>query len=489
MNKLLASFALLAFAFASASGTPNESVSTETALVRNLEIKRKLSMGPRTPSFKYFLLDRTSSATEAVDTYTTNDSDNYSIIQSSDLSTDAHSGYKSLKLDNASLGIRFGYLADNGKYNFSFWAKKVADGQSSTRFSVRFDNYNSGGERAWYASMATKEIVNGWTHYSYDFVSMVFERPSLTLSSYGSFLVDDITLTDESGTNYIMDGDFDDTELLGYRPTNAGLAKQSDGSVIFGFNSYNSEYNKNNAASNGYNEAYFEVNPSKAADSCTVSFEFCGARVGICNRNGSKWNAAVDTTKTGVWESFSQSLTGSVISSSGVYIGLNNASNKGVTYVRNISFKDAEGNELLGDQLTKEGYAKGFAESLANSLACDGGLTAPSASVWGDIRYCFERIPAVSQEYIKSLSPKADGTEVEQALYKYSYIISKYGDAYYDYLGYRLSSKTLALANNGLASSGFASTKDERAAYIVSAVGVAALALAVAFAVTKRKRA
>lgn len=481
MNKLLASFALLSFAFASAAGTPDESASAAAAPARNFEIKRKLSMWVKTPSFKYFLLDRTSNKTEALDTYTTANSENYSLIQSSDLSADAHIGYKSLKLDNASLGIRFGYLADNGEYNFSFWAKKVADGESETKFSVRFDNYDTGGTRAYYATMATKETFNDWVHYSYDFSSMVADRPGLTLSTYGNFLIDDITLTDGDGINYIMDGDFEDTELLGYEPTNAGFAKQSDGSVIFGFNSYNSD--------NGYNEAYFQVKPSKAADSCTVSFEFCGASVGICNRNTGNWNSDYKTTKTGQWESFSQSLTGSVVPTAAVYIGLNRQDTKGATYVRNISFKDADGNELLGDQLTKEGYAKGFAESLTSTLVCDNGVTAPDTSVWGSIRYCFERIPAASQEYIKSLSPKADGTEIEQALYKYSYIISKYGDTYYDYLGYKLSSKALALANSSFASSVLNSANDGRAAYVVSAIGVAALALTIAFVALKKKRA
>lgn len=436
MNKLLASFALLGLGLAAGAGTPIESSPTVSVSSQNFAVKKKISMAPTQPSFRYFLLSRT--VVETTDQSTTN-TDGMALIASSDLSSDAHTGFSSLKLeDNNTLGIRFGYSAVGG-YTFSFWAKNLASGASGTRFSVRFDNYATSDDAslAYYANMSTKETDNGWTRYSYSFDRMFSSRPSMSLTSYGSWLIDDIELTDANGVNYVMDGDFEATEMMDYQLVNAGMAKQSDGSVILGFASFNCEYNAANASSGGYNEAYFQIKPTANVESMTVSFDYCGKKVGVTNRNGYETLTQEDSTDDGTWKTYSKTLSKTALTTADIYFGYNNLGRRYISYVKNISFKDASGNEYLPEQLTKEGYAKSFAETLRDSLTCDGGTTAPSTSTWGDIRYCFERIPLASQAYIKSLTPDAAGNEIEQALYKYSFIVSKYGDEYYDYLGYR----------------------------------------------------
>ncbi len=451
MNKLviaLALFGLGAAGTAGTTGTLNESVSNADVAFPKGDVKKKISMGVSAPSFRYFLLDSVKESD--ADLKTTNDS-GVSLITASDLSSDAHTGFRSLKMaDETSLGIRFGYTAISG-YTFSFWAKKTADGASSTKFSARMDNYSTSDDasRAYYLKMAAGETVDNWTYYSCSFDRMLSGRPSMSLTVYGNWLIDDITLTDKNGINYIMDGDFEDTEMLDYKLENAGIAKQSDGSVIIGFASYNFEYNA--GKSDGYNEAYFQINPTDGADSLTVSFEYCGYQVGIVNRNGYETQIEKRTSNDGTWQKFSKTLSKNpVLSAQAVYFGYANLGKSHITYVKNISFQDPDGNELLPEQLTKEGYAQGLAKTITDSVTCDGGVTAPSTKVWGDIGYCFERIPAASQEYIKSLTPKEEGTYIEKALYKYSYIISKYGTAYKDFLGYAETSKLLSIQKSAI---------------------------------------
>ncbi len=442
MNKLLASFALLGLGLTAGVGTPIESSPAVSVPSQNFAIKKKISMGPTQPSFRYFLLSRT--VVETTDMKATN-TDGMALIASSDLSSDAHTGFSSLKLeDNNTLGIRFGYSAVGG-YTFSFWAKNLASGASKTSFSIRFDNYTGSDEesRAYYAKMSVTETVDGWSHYSYSFERLVSSRPSMSLTSYGSWLIDDIELTDANGVNYVMDGDFETTEMMDYQLVNAGMAKQSDGSVIIGFSSFNCEYNAENASSGGYNEAYFQIKPTANVESMSVSFDYCGKKVGVMNRNGYETLSYTNDANDGLWKTYSGTFAKPGLSTSDIYFGHANVGWNYITYVKNISFKDASGNEFLPEQLTKEGYAKSFAETIRNSLTCDGGTTAPSTSTWGDIRYCFERMPLASQAYIKSLTPDAEGSEIEQALYKYSFIVSKYGDKYYDYLGYRGTSKAI----------------------------------------------
>ncbi len=485
MNKLVTALALLGLGAVGTIGTLNESVANADVAFPKEGVQKKLSMGVTTPSFRYFLLD--SAKEDGTDTKTTQASGT-SLIAASNLSSDAHTGYRSLKMeDETGLGVRFGY-STNGDFNLSFWAKKVADGAKETRFSIRFDNYKTtsdeeGTSRVYYAVATVIETVNGWSHYSYNFNRMLESRPSFCLTAYGSWLIDDMTLTDKDGINYIMDGDFEDTEMLDYKLVNAGMAKQSDGSVIIGFASYNFEYNT--ASTSGYNEAYFQINPTGNANSLTVSFDYCGYTVGITNRNGYETQTETRASNDGTWQTLSKTLsTNEILSTQAIYFGYANKGKNHVTYVKNISFQDPDGNELLPEQLTKEGYAKGFAETMRDSLTCDGGVTPPSESMWGTIRYCFERIPSASQEYIKSLNPNADGNEIEQALYKYSFIISKYGDQYYDYLGYKGTSKLLS-TNNAV----MASNENKNVLYASLAVFVAALVVTACFIFKKKKSA
>ncbi len=385
--------------------------------------------------------------------------------------------------DETCLGIRFGYTAIGG-YTFSFWAKKMADGASSARFSVYMDHYSTSDDstRGWYLTMAAGETVNNWTHYSCSFDRMFESRPSISLTVYGGWLIDDMTLTDKNGINYIMDGDFEDTEMLDYKLTNAGIAKQSDGSVIIGFASYNFDYNT--AKSDGYNEAYFQINPTDGADSLKVSFDYCGYRVGIVNRNGYETQVETRASNDGTWQSFSKTLSKNpVLSTQAVYFGYANLGKQHITYVKNISFQDPSGNELLPEQLTKEGYAQGLAKTITDSVVCDDGITTPSTKVWGDIGYCFERIPAASQEYIKSLTPNAEGTYIEKALYKYSYIISKYGTTYNDFLGYTATSKLLSINKSTIK----ISDENKSTLYTSLAVFGAALVVAACFVCKKMK--
>lgn len=436
MNKLLASVALLGLGAAGTIGTLNEAA-TPAPEMPKAGVRKKLSMGVTQLKYKYFAI-----ADGVVETLDTDPSQGRTLTES-DFSNDAHSGSTSLKMKDQTLGVRFGVLPTGGDYTLSFWAKQLSV-QTENRFSIRFDNMDAAGKRQYYASGNINLKVGEWAQYTYKFTGTHFEngayilgRTSFSMCAMGDYLIDDITLTDASRVNYILDGDFEPIEALGWECVDAGFAKQEDGSVLIGFCT--------NALDPDVTEARVQINPkmSGSGKNVTISCEFTGGDVGFCNRNGGEWGTVKASTPGAGWETYSYKCKNDVVAGGGLYFGINRKKN--VTYIRNISAKDEDGNEYIPYNLTKEGYVEALADTLLETVVCDGGLTAPNTKIWGDMSYCYKYIPKASQDYIKSFTPNATGNKVEQALYKYSYIISKYGkNTYNDFLGYLDSGKATA---------------------------------------------
>lgn len=449
MNKFLASLALLSLGVGGSVGTLNESNVKTTVRVIETSTRKKLSKSVYGPSFKYFLIDTGSelqTEKETIDLKRSNEA-NTSLVNENYLNVgEAFSGNTSLKLKNQTLAIRLTYLfPEYGNYTFSFWAKNITPRPTGLAvdldFNVKFDHYDVDGNRAWYSfgKLAVTENSKGWSKYSYTFKDMTFDRTSMVLIVNGEWLIDDIQVLDKDGFNYVLEGDFDGAELTQYKPQKAGYAKQPDGSIAFGFDSFNFEYNAAQATSGGYNESYFQIKPAIDADALNVSFDYIGLRVGVQNRKDEVNNIVDNSSKT--WARYSHTF-GPITTSNDIYFGYNNVGTRQITYIKNLSLTNSAGEELLPSKLTKEGYAKSFAESLMADIVCDGvGVTPPSETEWGTLRYCFEHIPEMSQEYIMSLTPNETGSEIEKALYKYSYIVSKYGNKYYDFLDYKAQGK------------------------------------------------
>lgn len=441
MNKLLASIALLGLGAAGTIGTLNEAAAPVPEMPK-AGVRKKLSMGVTQLNYKYFAI--ADGMKEALDT----DPSLGRTLAASDFSSDAHSGSTSLKMKNQTLGVRFGVLPTGGDYTLSFWAKQLSV-QPDNRFSIRFDNMDAAGTRQFYANGNINLKVGEWAQYTYKFTGTHFEnnayilgRTSFSMYAIGDYLIDDITLTDGNGVNYILDGDFEPIEALGWvsfwQGPNVGFAKQEDGSVLMGFCT--------NALDPTVTEAFVQIDPKMTGDgkNVTVTFEFTGGAVGVLNRNDYEEGTNKTNTAGAGWETYSYTFNKTEVKAgNAIYFGMNRTKN--VTYIRNISAKDAEGNEYIPYNLNKEGYAEALADTLLESVVCDGGVTAPDTDVWGKMGYCYNYIPKASQDYIKSLTPNATGNKIEQALYKYSYIISKYGkNTYGDFLGYLDSGKATA---------------------------------------------
>ena len=91
-------------------------------------------------------------------------------------------------------------------------------------------------------------------------------------------------------------------------------------------------------------------------------------------------------------------------------------------------------------------------------------------------------MPEPSKRYIKGLTPKIDGTKVEQALYKYAYIVTKYKGQYDDYLG---------MAGKGdakLLSSFAVQTSVDPAIYAVAGIGAVGVIASAAAVFLKKKK-
>lgn len=480
MNKFLATLAFAGVAAAGTIGTLNES-KAEAPKQDFDGVKKKVSYAVTQPQFAFFGI--ADGVVENVDSMGVKNSA-VRVLGNDDFVSDAHSGERAIKVSDKSLGLRFGVLPaqTDGFYTFSFWTKQLSV-SGENRFSIRFDNMDSKNVRQYYANGAVSLKVGEWVQYTYNFTSTLFEngsyidsRTSLTISAYGDFLIDDITLKDANGLNYICDGDFEPVELLGWKfgSMGVGAAKQDDGSVVFGVSSWDIKTMEK------MGEGYFQIKPKANADAGAVAaFDFLGKQAQVMNRNGYDWGDAASNTNVTGWTKYSYTLKGAVSTGPEIYFGGNPF--QALCYFKNMSVKDVAGNELLPSPLTKEGYAEGLAESLLEDVICDNGVTAPSESTWGNIRYCFEHMPAGAQAYIKSLTPKEDGTVAERGLYKYSYIISKYGSKYYDYLGYKGTPKALA-------SPRMMAETEKSAIYASVGVAFAGLAIALFFAVTNKKK-
>ena len=90
-----------------------------------------------------------------------------------------------------------------------------------------------------------------------------------------------------------------------------------------------------------------------------------------------------------------------------------------------------------------------FADYFINDLHCDAtGVTAPSVDEWNALKDIYAELDAYDQLTFKIAVGNPSGTNIEQAVAKYDYIITKYGVAnYVDFMG-RVEYGSLTLANN-----------------------------------------
>lgn len=285
------------------------------------------------------------------------------------ISTDSSDGDgKSLRLgDHDVYKTVFGILPFGRNYKLSFKYKNIGGG-TADRLSIRLDNVTVAGERVWYAAPVNSTAGTPdteWQTYEYEFTTIagVAEVSWMGITAYGGYLIDElkITGTDEDGTTmqYIVNGSFSGAYLEGYNiNNNINVAKQEDGTYVFASSSVTKD-----TASGQRGYFRFDTTGLKQGETYTLSFDYRsgggGAAVALY---GTYWNDQITLGSCGQstiagWTSKSfDFVAGTEVTDRGDNTTVRNATAIELygdadagwpTYFRNISIKDAAGNEFI----------------------------------------------------------------------------------------------------------------------------------------------
>ena len=132
-------------------------------------------------------------------------------------------------------------------------------------------------------------------------------------------------------------------------------------------------------------------------------------------------------------------------------------------------------------ELIEDTGASDFANTFLGEKLCDDGLTAPSIETWNTLAASFNEISAASKETFKTAVANVAGTEIEQCVARYDYIVGKYGaETYNDFMGRKPAPIASALSIH--------SSDEAMDVAIISALAVAGIAAAGAFVFLRRKK-
>ena len=135
----------------------------------------------------------------------------------------------------------------------------------------------------------------------------------------------------------------------------------------------------------------------------------------------------------------------------------------------------------LAEETTDNSEAVAFAEMFLEEITCDDGVTAPNASNWDDIALLYDDLTSADKEVLKTASANAEGTEIEQCVARYDYIVGKYGpETYNDFMGRKPAPIASALSIHN--------SDDVMDIAVISALAVAGIAAAGAFVFLRRKK-
>lgn len=282
------------------------------------------------------------------------------VLSGVNLSSDSSDGDgKSLKLNhNDVYKTVFGILPHGKTYNLSFKYKNTSGG-TADRMSIRLDNVTTAGERVWYAAPVNSTAGTPdteWQTYNYEFTAVAGQTDIswIGIASYGGYLIDElkITGTDEDGATmqYIVNGSFSGAYLEGYTyGGNYNVAKQTDGTYVFASSAATKD---DGTGARGYLKP--DVSKLVAGTEYTLSFDYRsgGSQAGsVFYGNG--WGDAEENLKDictltqatiASWTHKEVKFTAREGSHFEIY---GDAGICWPTYFRNISIKDAAGNEFI----------------------------------------------------------------------------------------------------------------------------------------------
>ena len=137
--------------------------------------------------------------------------------------------------------------------------------------------------------------------------------------------------------------------------------------------------------------------------------------------------------------------------------------------------------DYVNIELFEDTGASDFANTFLGEKLCDDGLTAPSVETWNSLAESFNEISAASKETFKTAVANVSGTEIEQCVARYDYIVGKYGaEKYNDFMGRNPAPIASALSINN--------SDDVMDLAVISALAVAGIAAAGAFVFLRRKK-
>ena len=275
------------------------------------------------------------------------------------ISSDSSDGDgKSLKLEHKDVyKTVFGILPHGRNYKLSFKYKNIGGG-TADGLGIRLDNVTLGGERKWYADPVSSTAGTPdteWKTYEYEFTAVAGQTDVswMAISSTGGYLIDElkITGTDEDGATmqYIVNGSFSGAYLEGYTyGGNYSVAKQEDGTYVFA----SSAVTKDTASGQ---RGYLKPDVSKLVEGTeyTISFDYRSGGASAGNVfYGAGWGGEHPLTDicplsqatTAGWTHKEAKFT----ARNGSWFEIYGDAGAGwPTYFRNISIKDAAGNEFI----------------------------------------------------------------------------------------------------------------------------------------------
>ena len=376
------------------------------------------------------------------------------------ISSDSSDGDgKSLKLEHKDVyKTVFGILPHGRNYKLSFKYKNIGGGNADG-LGIRLDNVTLGGERKWYADPVSSTAGTPdteWKTYEYEFTAVAGQTDVnwMAISSTGGYLIDElkITGTDEDGATmqYIVNGSFSGAYLEGYTyGGNYNVAKQEDGTYVFA----SSAVTKDTASGQ---RGYLKPDVSKLVEGTeyTISFDYRSGGASAGNVfYGAGWGGEHPLTDICP---LSQATTAGWTHKEAKFTARNGSwfeiyGDAGIgwpTYFRNISIKDAAGNEfitnktlvapeaVLGENEFPYGTFEGNVDFVAEDWTFEGnanvfGLTfdtrwEPGAKPdWKLCLYGTEEAPAsaISKEIAVTKRTLAVGYETQTGKFKVSALV------------------------------------------------------------------
>lgn len=378
------------------------------------------------------------------------------VLSGVNISSDSSDGDgKSLKLEHYDVyKTVFGMLPHDREYKLSFKYKNTGAG-AADRLSIRIDNETPAGSYYAPGVSSTAGVADTeWQTYEFTFTPGKRDVNWMGITAYGGYLIDElkITGTDEDGATmqYIVNGSFSGAYLEGYTyGGNYSAAKQEDGTYVFA----SSAVTKDTASGQ---RGYLKPDVSKLVEGTeyTISFDYRSGGASAGNVfYGAGWGGEHPLTDICP---LSQATTAGWTHKEAKFTARNGSwfeiyGDAGIgwpTYFRNISIKDAAGNEfitnktlvapeaVLGENEFPYGTFEGNVDFVAEDWTFEGnanvfGLTfdtrwEPGAKPdWKLCLYGTEEAPAsaISKEIAVTKRTLAVGYETQTGKFKVSALV------------------------------------------------------------------